>query len=109
MAGADLGSRGDGPDFLCHEHKAAAVQRHVESFHPTHFAVTSLHLLIIGPIELNAIAPVVLGEITRLVGGTERITDSRQGVIHYDDTNTAVDRENPAFQVVPPLGGPAPD
>ncbi len=68
----------------------------------------ALHALIVGPIELDAVATRVLGEIAGLVRSAQCVTDGGQHLIQNDDTDARVDSEDPAFPVEPQLRYTAP-
>ncbi|MNF69403.1 hypothetical protein D3C84_512860 [compost metagenome] len=61
-----------GCDFLGIQTKAVLFQRHVQALHPGHFAKAQGQLRIVGVIDLNPVAPLLLGHVARHVGSAKR-------------------------------------
>src|SRR5271166_6086309 len=80
-------------DLLSEKSKPIELERRIDLFNPLHFTVSRTHLLVVGPIDLHAIASIVLRQVAGLVRGTQGVIDRRQALSQGKHADTGVDRK----------------
>ena len=93
--GARLGRFADLHDVLRVEHEPVLVERLLQLLDPLHLALALGQLVVLGVVDLDAVAALVLGHVAGGVGGAQHLGQAEQAVLDVHQADAHADAEAP--------------